>query len=91
MCRYLLLLYSTATEPILGTLAQFCLNLQTRYDLEVENDRSGLRLDVAVAVAVYAAASERDMRRAGGISAAAARPPPQPDRTVTPGWCAPAS
>jgi addiction module HigA family antidote len=38
-----------------GTSAQFWLNLQTRYDLEVESDRLGLRLSVEVAV--YAAAS----------------------------------
>ena len=38
-----------------GTSAQFWLNLQTRYDLEVESDRLGLRLGVEVAV--YAAAS----------------------------------
>ena len=37
-----------------GTSAQFWLNLQTRYDLEVESDRLGLRLGVEVAV--YAAA-----------------------------------
>jgi antitoxin HigA-1 len=37
-----------------GTSAQFWLNLQTRYDLEVESDRLGLRLSVEVAV--YAAA-----------------------------------
>ena len=35
--------------------AQFWLNLQTRYDLEVESDRLGQRLGVEVAV--YAAAS----------------------------------
>ena len=38
-----------------GTSAQFWLNLQTRYDLEVESDRLGMRLGVEVAV--YAAAS----------------------------------
>lgn len=38
-----------------GTSAQFWLNLQTRYDLEVESDRLGVRLGVEVAV--YAAAS----------------------------------
>ena len=38
-----------------GTSAQFWLNLQTRYDLEIESDRLGLRLGVEVAV--YAAAS----------------------------------
>jgi antitoxin HigA-1 len=38
-----------------STSAQFWLNLQTRYDLEVESDRLGLRLGVEVAV--YAAAS----------------------------------
>ena len=38
-----------------GTSAQFWLNLQTRYDLEVESDRLGQRLGVEVAV--YAAAS----------------------------------
>jgi addiction module HigA family antidote len=38
-----------------GTSAQFWLNLQTRYDLEVESDRLGLRLGVEVAV--YAAVS----------------------------------
>ncbi len=38
-----------------GTSAQFWLNLQTRYDLEVESDRLGLRLGVEVAV--YASAS----------------------------------
>ena len=38
-----------------GTSAQFWLNLKTRYDLEVESDRLGLRLGVEVAV--YAAAS----------------------------------
>ena len=38
-----------------GTSAQFWLNLQTRYDLEVESDRLGLRLGVEVAV--YAAAT----------------------------------
>ena len=38
-----------------GTSAQFWLNLQTRYDLEVESDRLGLRLGAEVAV--YAAAS----------------------------------
>lgn len=38
-----------------GTSAQFWSNLQTRYDLEVESDRLGLRLRVEVAV--YAAAS----------------------------------
>jgi addiction module HigA family antidote len=37
-----------------GTSAQFWLNLQTRYDLEVESDRLGLRLGIEVAV--YAAA-----------------------------------
>jgi addiction module HigA family antidote len=38
-----------------GTSAQFWLNLQTRYDLEVESDRLGLRLGVEVAI--YEAAS----------------------------------
>ncbi len=38
-----------------GTSAQFWLNLQTRYDLEVESHRLGPRLGVEVAV--YAAAS----------------------------------
>ena len=38
-----------------GTSAQFWLNLQTRYDLEVESDRLGQRLGAEVAV--YAAAS----------------------------------
>jgi len=38
-----------------GTSAQFWLNMQTRYDLEVESDRLGVRLGVEVAI--YAAAS----------------------------------
>ena len=38
-----------------STSAQFWLNLQTRYDLEVESDRLGQRLGFEVAV--YAAAS----------------------------------
>lgn len=38
-----------------GTSAQFWLNLQTRYDLEIESDRLGLRLSAEVAV--YTAAS----------------------------------
>jgi antitoxin HigA-1 len=38
-----------------GTSPQFWLNLQSRFDLEVERDRLGTRLDTEVAV--YAAAS----------------------------------
>lgn len=38
-----------------GTSAQFWLNLQTRFDLEVERDRLGSRLGTEVAV--YSAAS----------------------------------
>ena len=38
-----------------GTSAQFWLNLQTRFDLEIERDRLGSRLGAEVAV--YAAAN----------------------------------
>ena len=38
-----------------GTSAQFWLNLQTRFDLEIERDRLGSRLGAEVAV--YAAAT----------------------------------
>ena len=50
-------------EKYFGVEAQFWLNLQSRFDLQVERDRLGARLEREVAI--FAAASWRGLLRSG--------------------------